>query len=484
MRLPIRSSLLRTATGVVLVLAAPTSAFAQDSIGTPITIGQSFRIASKALGETRVFDVSLPADYPSSTERYPLLIVLDGESLHETAAALTSFYASTAILPPTIVVGVRNTHRSRDLTPPAAAGFTAPSEMGGSGGAGQFLAFLADELIPHLERKYRTAPFRVLIGHSLGGLFALSALGQRPGVFNGYVVMEPATWWNEGKEIRAARAALAAAGASRTRLVFVNTPDPGFDTTQWGGAAPMVRFRSTNKGETHASMPPTALRLALGTMFEDFRPTAWRPGTRPIAMLDRYDSLAARIGYPVSIPELAFAQSIRMSIHARFFADAERSLHQMERAFGNSSDVKDLRAQLAEERAAPAPANLIPLNIPAVRPSARTADRFLGTWALVGDSAGHTIEVRASGDTIVVHSRVRLGSSDWDEADRPVIQMTSDGRLEWGLEWFRGIAALLVLRGELLTDGTMRVTREPRGWVPRGPGNLNLVEVFRRVGAR
>ncbi len=93
------------------MLAAPTSAFAQDSIGTPITIGQSFRVPSKALAETRVFDVSLPSGCPLNTERYPLLILLDGQSLHETTAALARFYASTAMLPPTIVVGVRNTDR-------------------------------------------------------------------------------------------------------------------------------------------------------------------------------------------------------------------------------------------------------------------------------------------------------------------------------------------------------------------------------------
>jgi hypothetical protein len=63
-----------------------------------------------------------------------------------------------------------------------------------------------------------------------------------------------------------------------------------------------------------------------------------------------------------------------------------------------------------------------------------------------------------------------------------VIQVTRDGTLEWGLPWFRGIAALLVLKGTIQSDGTMRVTREPRGWVPRGPtGDMYAVRVFRRV---
>ena len=89
--------------------------------------------------------------------------------------------------------------------------------------------------------------------------------------------------------------------------------------------------------------------------------------------------------------------------------------------------------------------------------------------------------IRVSGDSIVVHDRVQMRSSDW-EADDPVIQVTSDGTLEWGLPFFRGLAALIVLRGKLQPDGTMVVTREVRGWVPRGPGpELNRTERFRRV---
>ncbi len=54
--------------------------------------------------------------------------------------------------------------------------------------------------------------------------------------------------------------------------------------------------------------------------------------------------------------------------------------------------------------------------------------------------------------------------------------------LEWGLPCFRGIAALVVLRGRVLEDGTMTATREVRGWVPRGPGpDVNRTERFQRV---
>jgi pimeloyl-ACP methyl ester carboxylesterase len=424
--------------------------------------------------------VALPRDYAASDERYPVLVVLDGESLHDVTASLTRFYASSTMLPRTIVVSVRNTHRSRDMTPRAVSGFTPPGEVGVSGGADAFLSFIADELLPQIDRRYRTVPMRVLVGHSLSGLLAVYALAQRPTTFTGYVVMEPAIWWNDGKEYRDAAATLRQPAARHARVMLVNAPELDVDTTAWGSATPMVRFLATS-GETHTSMPPAGVLMALRTMFADFRPSQWRPGTRPVEMLDRYDSLAARVGYAVPVPDFAYASSIRMSIHARYFDDAERSLQRMEKAFGASGESRELRALLDEERRTPAPANLIPLEVPAKRPTPQGAAAFLGHWVSVADPSEHQVDIRASGDTIVVHSRIRLGGSSYDDLDRPVIQLTADGKLEWGLEWFRGLAALVVLKGELLPDGTMRVTREPRGWVPRGLGNMSRTEILRRV---
>jgi len=450
--------------------------------GTPIETGRTIPFESKTLGETRQISVSLPRDYSTTNERYPVLVVLDGELEHDIAASIARFYASTSTLPPMIVVGVRNTNRMRDLSTTPTAGFTPPPEAGSStGGADRFLAFLGDELLPYIDRSYRTAPMRVLIGHSIGGLFALHVIDKKPALFTGYIVMEPAIWWNNELELRAARASLASSVVPRARVMFVNTQHMGLDTTHWGGDRPMVR-EITVDGETHASMAAAGMMLALRTMFSDFRPSEWRPGTKPIAILERYDSLAARVGYAVPIPASAYESAIRMSIHAREFDDASRALERMERSFGASPDARELRQLLADERAAPVPPGLIPLTIPSRRPSARDAARFFGHWVRVDDAGAHAVDVTASADTIVVHDSIRFPDGSVDAGDHQVIQLTNAGVLEWGLPWFRGVAALLVLKGELQPNGTLKVTREPRGWVPRGPGDdMHLTEIFRRV---
>jgi pimeloyl-ACP methyl ester carboxylesterase len=322
---------------------------------------------------------------------------------------------------------------------------------------------------------------RVLVGHSLGGLFAVYALIRRPDLFTGYVVMEPSLWWNDQRHVDEIRAVLRAPEARRARLMMVNAQELGVDTTAWGGGAPMVRHLAI-AGETHSSMALSGMMQAFKTMFADFRPTEWRPGTRPIAMLERHDSLSARVGYEVPINPQAFALVARMSLDSRHFADAEAVLDRMERSLGPSDQSRRLRERLQRERAGPPPPGFLPLEFPARRPSPRDAARFLGRWILDQSDPSHEVVIRASGDTIIVRDRIRFPDGTWNEGDHPVIQVTPDGTLEWGLPWFRGIAALLVLQGRMLEDGSMRVTRQVRGWVPRGPGpELSRVDWFRRV---
>ena len=444
---------------------------------TPLEIGKSYRIQSRALNETRVIDVSLPAEYESQTSRrYPVVVVLDGEYEHEIAASIARFYATMSQLPGLIVVGVRNTDRMRDLTTVPVAGFRAP-EAANAGGADRFLAFLGDELIPYLDSTYRTTPMRVLVGHSLGGLFALHAMAQRPQAFMGYVVMEPSAWWNEKREYNLARAALDKPASGRARVMMVNAEPWQIDTTKWGGTKPMVRFIEI-KGETHGSMAMAGMMQGLRTLFADFRPAEWRAGMKPIEMLDRYDSLTARIGYAVPIPEDAYALAVRMSIDARYFDDAAAGLGRMERAYGATSRSRQLRDKLATDRAAPPDPRFVQLVVPAHRPTPREAAAFLGRWV----SDDHEVLVKASGDTIVVRNRVRFESGEWYESDDPVIQVTADGTLEWGLPWFRGLAALVVLQGKVQSDGTMVVTREPRGWVPRQQApDMTRTQRFRKA---
>jgi predicted alpha/beta superfamily hydrolase len=464
---------------LVLAVVFASNGCAQADGGVPLERGRTYKLQSVALGQTRTIDVSLPAGYATDTAlRYPTLFVLDGSFEQEMAAGIARYYADAGKVPPMIVVGIRNPDRFHELTTSLAPGWPGAPDAPNPGGARDFLRFVGNELVPWVQRTFRTDSTRVLVGHSLGGLFALYALAQRPELFTGFVLMEPSAWWNDEQELRAAVETLRTPKARHMRVMAVNMKPLSLDTASWGGNAPMVRELAT-VGENHTSMAVAGLSQALRTMFADFLPSEWEPGKRPIAMLERYDSLAFRLGYPIMIPEAAYATVARMSVDSRFYDDAVAVIDRMEKARGVSAESRGLRDMLAKNRANEKP-GFVQLVFSARRPTPAQAKKFLGRWVVQGETA-HVVEVKTAGDTIIVYEEERMPSGMRWEGNRPVIQLTSDGVLEWGVPVFRGLAALLVLRGQVQADGTMVVTREVRGWVPLGPGpDLDRREVFRR----
>ncbi|HEY3310323.1 MAG TPA: alpha/beta hydrolase-fold protein [Anaerolineales bacterium] len=61
-----------------------------------------------------------------------------------------------------------------------------------TGGAGDFLRFIKEELIPIIEQDFQADPRkRILAGHSLGGFFTTFALLEEPGLFDTYIIGSP-----------------------------------------------------------------------------------------------------------------------------------------------------------------------------------------------------------------------------------------------------------------------------------------------------
>jgi tetratricopeptide (TPR) repeat protein len=73
-----------------------------------------------------------------------------------------------------------------------------------SGGADNFFKFIQTELIPEIEKEYRVQPYRILAGHSLGGLFAIHAMISHAGVFNSYIAVSPSLQWENGEALKRA----------------------------------------------------------------------------------------------------------------------------------------------------------------------------------------------------------------------------------------------------------------------------------------
>lgn len=160
-----------------------------------ILIGEKVQLESAILNESRELWISTPSNYQKSNEYYPVLYLLDGDSNFRHTSATAEFLAASNRIPNLIVVGVLNTDRARDLTPPSQN----PDEVLNyltHGGADNFQLFFENELFPFIENTYRVRPYKILIGHSLGGLFAVHTLTTRPDLFNAYIAISPSLRWS------------------------------------------------------------------------------------------------------------------------------------------------------------------------------------------------------------------------------------------------------------------------------------------------
>ena len=157
-------------------------------------IGTRHVLASKMLVEDRPLIISLPEGYEESKQAYPVMYLLDGQgNFHHTTASV-KVLADNDRIPPMIVVGIPNTgNRTRDLTPPTQATEDWPR----AGGADNLFAFIEKELFPYIEENYRVNDYKMLVGHSFGGLFAIHALIHHPGIFNSYIAISPSLWWDK-----------------------------------------------------------------------------------------------------------------------------------------------------------------------------------------------------------------------------------------------------------------------------------------------
>lgn len=181
----------------------------------------AFDLPSTVLGETRQALVHLPEGYEAEREvRYPVVYVLDGSSQDGHTAKTAALMARIGAMPKVIVVGIPHASgesRNRDYTPPFGAQDEDAAE-GPNGQADRFLAFLKTELIPEVERRYRTTPERALSGWSRGGLFVVYSLVADPGLFQARFAHSPALWRDD----------TAIAGHLRTLLASSPPPAPSF----------------------------------------------------------------------------------------------------------------------------------------------------------------------------------------------------------------------------------------------------------------
>ena len=147
-----------------------------QTVGKDITIGQRIEYKSNILNRSIRIFVSHPDDF--HTQSYPLAILLSAEPYDFRASILKNEF---------VTVGIESVDGRKD--------FLKEEDRK------KYLAFIIDELIPDIERQYKTSGVRLVSGHSMAGAMVIECFLNKPDDFSFYLATSPVLQLIDTKQI-------------------------------------------------------------------------------------------------------------------------------------------------------------------------------------------------------------------------------------------------------------------------------------------
>ena len=305
------------------------------------------KINSQILNEERTILVRVPPNYQAG-EMFPVVYMLDAHAPQNAMmAGIIEQQVWGGMMPEMIVVGIQNTNRTRDMTP-------TKTEREGSGGGENFLKFIEQEVIPTVEKNYRTQPFRIFAGHSLAGLAVVNSFVSRPDLFNAYIAASPVLHWDKNFVIKLSEE-LFKQNREFNKTLFITVGDEpdyinGFNSFQdlLKKSKPKnleFEFRQF-KDENHGSVVLPAYYYGLRKVFDGWQP----PQTGAIADLENhYKKLSKRFGYEILVPEDLLNRAGYQLLNAEKFTEAIEIFKKNAANYPNSSNVYDSLGEAFEK---------------------------------------------------------------------------------------------------------------------------------------
>jgi predicted alpha/beta superfamily hydrolase len=325
------------------------SAFGQAPVAT-------LTIKSNVLGEDRVILVRTPDGYETNKQAYPVIYLTDGNAQIGHTSSTAEFLARNGRMSEVIVVGINNTDRTRDLSPskPRNTGATGAPQFPTAGGADKFLQFIETELIPEIEKRYRVSPYRVLAGHSLGGLFAVHAMLSRPELFKSYVAVSPNLNWDNQLLVKRAEDFFKTRKEMNATF-FITMANEGGEMEDAYYQMKQLLAKNQVKGfeweamempdEDHGTVVLRSHYYGLRKIY-----TGWQiprdPNTGAIAggmkeVEAHFNTLSQKFGYPVPIPEPVINQVGYQLLFGEQVEDAVAAFKSNIERYPNSANVYD-----------------------------------------------------------------------------------------------------------------------------------------------
>jgi predicted alpha/beta superfamily hydrolase len=269
------------------------------------SIGELITIKSKVLDEERNIIIYTPLSYNVAKQDYPVMYLLDGGYHFHHVSGIVQFMSAQGLMPEMLVVAITNVDRNRDFSP------THVDKIPTSGGAEKFMSFISDELIPYVDKNFRTQPYRILTGHSLGGEFAAHALLNKPEVFDAYLAISPYLMYDDNFVVKEAKTKLKPDYPNGVQFymsigdepkyfdalaafenIIVNKSPKGFEFTY-------VKM----EGESHGSIPHLSIYHGLEWIYSEWK-LPNEKYTEGLAAIDgHYKFISKKYGYTINTPE-------------------------------------------------------------------------------------------------------------------------------------------------------------------------------------
>ncbi len=301
------------------------------------------------MGEERTVLVRVPANYNQTDAKFPVVYMLDAHAPQNSMmVGIVEQQAWGGMMPEMIVVGIQNTNRTRDLTP------TKSQRTNTGGGGDKFLDFLEKEVVPMVEKNYRTQPFRIFAGHSLGGLMAVYASLTRPDLFNAYIAASPYLQWDNDFVIKLSEETFKQ-NRDWKKTMFIGLGDEpdyvkGFNAFQ----DLLKKTKPKNfeyefqqfKNDNHGSVVLPAYYAGLRKIFAGWSP----PASGNLTDLEtHYKTLSKRFGYEIKIPEATLNQIGYQLLNANRIDEAIAAFKKNAENYPNSANVYDSLAEAFEK---------------------------------------------------------------------------------------------------------------------------------------
>jgi len=378
-----------------------------------------------------------------------------------------------------VIVGIDNTGASGaldgamkrvfDLTPPGLSVAGSDRNQGGD----RMLDFVERELLPAVDRQFRTGSPRVVIGHSSGAILATHAAATRPGLRAALALDPPVELQNGWLADRL----IERAGTGRPGVRYATIgarfgwPDRLWNALATKAPASWRLVRQALPSESHETMPFLGAYLGLREMFADYSRLA-APDATADSVLRYYAAVGQSLGAALVPPRPALERAFDRALSDAAFPSARTVLAAMVAGSGRSANTDELERRLLQAERAPRPAETVASLLATPLPTPEEARRVIGEWT--GDVWMGADQPRGNATRlrILVENGRVIGETVRQGPDgRPVVRRWEYLRITLtGMTWGfvngmepRGVALFEgALDGDALT-GSMRLAGLPAG---------------------